>query len=154
MTDTGERQPHHKHLTKDLNALPGFGEQWVSRGSLYRQNVLKDFPRQRARDTTKSSTLGHATCARLQGGLCTGDVPKGYPSSSTQPSNPEAKRGPSWAINLQPAFYIPNLSSTLCFQCILFSSSMRHCIILGNLVAFLSFPSVQSSVLSKSIPRW
>lgn len=45
-----------------------------------------------------------------------GDVPKASLSFSTQPSHPEEKRGPRWAINLQPAFYIPGRSSALCFQ--------------------------------------
>lgn len=67
-----EREAYCKRLTRDLNALLVFGEQRASRGSLCRQNVLKDFPRQGAGDTTESSTSGHVTCACLQGGSCMG----------------------------------------------------------------------------------
>lgn len=64
----GERQAYCKHLTKDLNALLVSGEQKEHRGCLCRQNVLKDFPRQRAGSNTESSTLGHCTCTcGLQG---------------------------------------------------------------------------------------
>lgn len=64
----------------------------------------------------------------------------------------QAERGPSRAINLWSAFYIPGHSSALCFQCFLFRFSKRRLITLGSPVALLSFPYLAFSVASKPDP--
>lgn len=140
------------------------------KGCLCRQNVLKAFPRQQAGGSTKSSTLGHCTCTcGLQGILHLGsellnreNLPHGLPGHGCGEGQPrlqhttfsptQAESGPSRAINLSSAFYIPSHSSALCFQCFLFRFSKRRSTTLGNPVAFLSLPYLAFSVASKPDP--
>lgn len=133
------------------------------RGCLCRQNVLKDFPRQRAGGTT----LGHSTFTSglqrishfgselmdrecLLYGLLGHACAEGQPRLQHTTFSPtQAESGPSRAINLWSAFYILGHSSALCF---LFRFSKRRLVTLGSPVAFLSFPYLAFSVASKPDP--